>query len=67
MNTSKIQFVLMKSDKSDKKLMLVTQSGRKIHFGSAGMDDFTKTGDEAQKDRYIKRHLKEDKFWTMTI
>ena len=27
-----------------------------IHFGSKGMDDFTKTRDEDQKKRYLARH-----------
>tara|TARA_R110000823_G_scaffold48429_1_gene122905 strand:- start:43 stop:345 length:303 start_codon:yes stop_codon:yes gene_type:complete len=31
-----------------------------IHFGSAGMDDFTKTGDEEQKKRYLARHQKNE-------
>lgn len=34
---------------------------RTVHFGAAGMDDFTKTGDSEQKSRYIQRHKdKED-------
>tara|TARA_R110000803_G_scaffold64120_1_gene124994 strand:+ start:470 stop:772 length:303 start_codon:yes stop_codon:yes gene_type:complete len=31
-----------------------------VHFGSAGMDDFTKTGDEEQKKRYLARHQKNE-------
>jgi len=27
-----------------------------IHFGQAGADDFTKTGDKEQRDRYRDRH-----------
>jgi hypothetical protein len=27
-----------------------------IHFGAAGMDDFTKTKDMAQRNRYLERH-----------
>ena len=48
------------SDKADKKYMVVleTDEGRKktIHFGAAGMDDFTITKDMEQKQRYINRH-----------
>jgi hypothetical protein len=48
------------SSKPDKKLQvkLETEAGREktIHVGAKGMDDFTKTKDEAQKQRYIDRH-----------
>ena len=27
-----------------------------VHFGAKGMDDFTKTGNEDQKKRYLDRH-----------
>jgi hypothetical protein len=32
---------------------------KKVHFGSAGMDDFTITKDKEQRERYIKRHKKD--------
>ena len=57
-----IKVVIKKSSKHDKKLMAVFYKhvgGPKIkttHFGSAGMDDFTKTKDIAQKRRYLDRH-----------
>ena len=57
-----IKVVIKKSSKPDKKLMAVFYKhvgGKKIkttHFGSAGMDDFTKTRDPAQKKRYLDRH-----------
>ena len=48
------------SDKPDKKLQvkLETDTGREknIHIGARGMDDFTKTKDTEQKQRYIERH-----------
>ena len=31
-----------------------------VHFGSAGMDDYTKTKDKAQKQRYISRHRRRE-------
>jgi hypothetical protein len=36
-------------------------NGRKktVNFGSAGMDDYTKTGDSAQRSRYRSRHAKD--------
>jgi len=38
-----------------------TDSGRKksISFGSAGMDDYTLTGDKEQRERYRTRHRKD--------
>jgi hypothetical protein len=57
---------ITKSTNPKKKLMAVflQGSGRKktIHFGAAGYDDYTLTGDEAQRARYRARHDKED--WT---
>ena len=50
---------LMKSSRKDKKYM-VKMDGKTIHFGAAGMDDFTITGDEEQKKRYMARHQKEN-------
>ena len=48
------------SSKPDKKLdvKLETDSGREktLHIGARGMDDFTKTKDPEQKERYIARH-----------
>ena len=48
------------SSDSDKKLdvKLKTDAGREktVRVGARGMDDFTKTHDEAQKARYINRH-----------
>ena len=51
-----------KSDKAGKKLMAVFDiDGRKktTHFGSAGMDDYTKTKDKEQRKRYRQRHKKD--------
>jgi hypothetical protein len=51
---------ISKSTKPEKKLMAVFQlengRSRKIHFGSAGMDDYTKTKDKDQRKRYLDRH-----------
>ena len=58
---------VLKSDKSGKKLkvVLIYDDGKKktIHIGQAGADDFTKTGSEEQKKRYITRHKKNED-WT---
>ncbi len=61
-----IKVVIKKSTKPEKKLMAIFYKhvgGPKIktvHFGSVGMDDFTKTKDEAQKKRYLDRHRKNE-------
>jgi hypothetical protein len=49
-----------KSDKPDKKYYIITNSGKNIYFGAAGMSDFTKHKDEAKKQRYINRHKKNE-------
>jgi hypothetical protein len=46
---------LRKSTKQDKKYM-VSIENKTIHFGSAGMDDFTLKKNEDQKRRYLARH-----------
>ena len=53
---------IKKSNKSGKKLMATfdTNGRRKvIHFGAAGMSDFTKHKDKIRRNRYIFRHLKD--------
>lgn len=45
------------STRKGKKLMAVfTEPKKTIHFGSAGMDDYTKTKDKEQRKRYLERH-----------
>tara|TARA_Y100000004_G_C8723637_1_gene331168 strand:- start:187 stop:477 length:291 start_codon:yes stop_codon:yes gene_type:complete len=59
-----VKVQIRKSTDPKKKLMAIfTENGKKIkttHFGAAGMDDFTKTRDEAQKKRYLDRHRKRE-------
>ena len=61
-------FVLKKSTRPGKKYMvLLTDAGRKrtVHFGAAGMSDYTKHKDPARKERYLARHKKrEDWTWS---
>lgn len=52
---------ITKSSKENKKLMAKfknKKNGREsiTHFGAAGMDDYTKTKDKAQRERYRNRH-----------
>ena len=52
-----------KSDKPEKKYYIITKSGEKIYFGQANASDFTKHKDIERKQRYIKRHEKNEN-WT---
>ena len=46
------------------KYYIITKSEKKIYFGQANASDFTIHKDEERKQRYIKRHEKnESKFW----
>jgi hypothetical protein len=50
------------STREGKKLMATFDDGTKTHFGAVGYQDFTKTGDEDQKRRYIARHSAQESF-----
>ena len=56
--------VIKKSTNPKKKLMAVftKDNGRTktTHFGQAGAPDYTITKDKAQRERYIKRHRKNE-------
>ena len=57
--------VIKKSTNPKKKLMGVFSSSKSsrtktVHFGSAGMDDYTIKRDKQQKNRYIQRHRKRE-------
>ena len=53
-----------KSDKPEKKYYIITKSEKKIYFGQVGASDMTQHKDEVRRQRYIKRHEKnESKFW----
>ena len=54
---------IKRSSKPEKKYDAVFErDGRTktISFGTAGMSDFTKHGDEDRKNRYLKRHSKHE-------
>lgn len=59
-----MKVVIKKSTKPKKKLMAVfTQDNGKTkttHFGAEGMSDFTKHKDPKRKERYLKRHKKNE-------
>lgn len=51
-----------KSDRKGKKLVAIfSEDGNntKVHFGAAGMDDYTLKHDKEQRERYRKRHAAE--------
>jgi len=58
-----MKMTIKKSTKSDKKYMAIftKDNGRTktTHFGSAGMDDYTLTGDKEARKRYRQRHKKD--------
>jgi len=62
-----MKVIVKKSTNPKKKLMAIFYIGktkkRTIHFGSAGMDDYTITKDKEQRARYLKRH-KSSENWT---
>lgn len=60
-----MKVIIKKSTNPKKKLMAIFfikdtkgnfSKKRTIHFGSAGMDDYTITKDKKQRERYLKRH-----------
>ena len=59
-----IKVVIKTSTKPEKKLMAIftLDNGRTktTHFGSRGMDDYTKTKDKAQRSRYLARHRRNE-------
>lgn len=56
-------YVLKKSTRKDKKLMVITPEGKVIHFGQAGASDYPNHKDKDRKANYIARHKKREN-WT---
>lgn len=58
-----VEAKLTRSDNPKKKYKVVVESGdrkKTIHFGAAGMSDYTKHKDEERKKRYLDRHRKNE-------
>jgi len=60
-----MKVVISSSTNSKKKYMAVFTDSpsftkKTVHFGSAGMSDFTKNKDEERKKRYLDRHRKNE-------
>jgi len=60
MSRNKHEIIISKSEKPDKKLKAVIDGTKTVHFGAAGMDDYTKTKNKEQKARYESRHKKNE-------
>ena len=62
-----LYFSLMPSSRATKKwaavMTLPDGHTRTVHFGAAGMEDFTTHKDYARKDRYIARHGRGREDW----
>ena len=63
-------YTLKKSKKKDKKydLLITPETGRSktVSFGANGMSDYTLHHDPERKERYLKRHQKENDRWSDT-
>ena len=57
-------YSIKNSSRKDKKYMLVTPDGKKIHFGAKGMSDYTIHKDDKRKQLYINRHNNSREDWT---
>jgi hypothetical protein len=50
-----------KSDRKDKKFYIITDSGKKVHFGAKGYQHFTEGHiDENRRIAYENRHMKNE-------
>ena len=56
----KKKYILEKSNRKDKKLMV--KNGKTIHFGAKGYTDYTINKDPNKKKNYIKRHRVNEDF-----
>jgi len=65
MSSKPLKVVIKKSSKPEKKLQATfsypeTTRTKTIHFGSAGMADYTISKDKEQRSRYLERHRKRE-------
>ena len=51
-----MSYVIQPSSRAAKKWSVKTPSGRVIHFGAVGYDDYTMHGDAARAEDYVRRH-----------
>ena len=70
-----IEIIIRPSDRKDKKYMAIIDDKKRVHFGSKGASDYTINKDDERKERYIKRHQKNEDwnnfntagFWSKNI
>ena len=55
-----MNIIIKPSDRKEKKYMAIVDDKKTIHFGAAGMSDFTKHKDKERKERYLARHKKNE-------
>ena len=51
-----MNIIIKPSNKTDKKYMAIIDDNKTVHFGAAGMSDYTKHKDKERKERYLARH-----------
>jgi hypothetical protein len=51
-----MNIIIKPSTKPDKKFVAVIDDKKHVHFGSAGMSDYTKHKNKERKHRYLARH-----------
>ena len=56
-------YTIKRSNRKNKKWMVILPSGKKIHYGAIGYSDYTKHKDNKRKERYLARHRKRED-WT---
>ena len=57
-----MDIVISKSENKNKKMKVVIDDKKTIHFGASGYQDFTTHNDPKRRDNYIARHKKNDNF-----
>ncbi len=50
-----IKGTIVPSSRKEKKYMLITEEGRKIHFGATGMKDYLDTNDSSRRIAFHNR------------
>lgn len=55
-------YTIEPSTRAAKKWQVTTPSGRIIHFGAAGYEDYTTHGDPLRAQNYIRRHTAREDF-----
>ena len=58
-------YYLYKSDKPNKKYLIITPQEKKINFGDNRYFDYTQTKDPFKKKLYINRHRKRENWYDL--